>query len=248
MALLTQTGTYLAKPNTWGVKAEEGKSPRFAIVFDCVQRRIGAEWEPVDGEQRITGFFTLINKDGNGNEINLRALRDALGWDGLSFESLENGDWSKTEVQIVVDNHVYNGKTSLEVKYLNPRDYTGGGGGIEKAEPQTIKSLDQKYGAALRALTKNSPSAGGSTAKASVAPTIDVKTPEGAKTAAWEAFIKASPSYDPGKRITVFKKLVTTALFPAPKDPKTASAEEWLNARDLIAQQFSEQIEDLIPF
>lgn len=242
MPIVTRTGTYLATPVSWGIRQDEGKCPRFAMVFAANQYRVGAGWEDVEADEKITGFFTLFNKDGSPNEINLKALHDALGWDGQSLASLEGGDWSGNQVQIVVGEHSYNGKTSLEVKYLNPRDYQYSG--IDKAAPETLQGLDMKYGASLRALFAK-PSGNG--AKPG---TLKVVAPpsgaDAAKQEAWKAFTQKTPKYDPQKRAETFKRIVGEML-PAGKEPKDCDAADWTKIRDAIDSDFMPDTGMLVP-
>lgn len=243
MALITKAGTYIARPKSWALgETREKKCPQFTVQFKCEQYRNGSGFEPVQGDESITGYFTLINGNNEPNEINLRSLHDALGWDGRDFSSLESSDWTNTEVQIVVEDDTYNGKPSLRVRYLNPKDYSGGG--LEKADPQAVKSLDQKYGPALRALfgTKPTPKQ----VSAAAAPVASPDTPDGAKQLAWEAFNKATPSYDPGKRVQVFKKVVGE-VHPT-TEPKSLTADQWKQVREAIESDFNEATEGLIPF
>lgn len=242
MPIVTRTGTYLATPVSWGIRQEEGKCPRFAMVFAANQYRVGSGWEDVAGDEKITGFFTLFNRDGSPNEINLRALHDALGWDGQSLASLEGGDWSGTQVQIVVGEHVYQGQTSLEVKYLNPRDYQYSG--VEKAAPEQLQSLDMKYGASLRAMFT-----GNGKAAAKPAPKAKVPAPgtsDAAKQEAWKAFTQKTPSYDPDKRKEVFKRIVGE-LLPVGTEPKDATAAQWTMVRDKIDSDFMADTAQLVP-
>lgn len=251
MSMVSRAGRYLARPTSWGIKQEEGKCPRFAMVFECTQLLDGNEWVGVENES-ITGFFTLFNKDDSPNEINLRSLREALGWDGASLSTLETSEWTKIEVQIVVEPHEYNGKSSYEVRYLNPRDYVPG---IKKADAQTVQSLDQKYGAVLRALFKDkpSPARNGSSpapapARAATATATAVAPPSGIdteKAKAWRVFSDVTPTYDKAKRADIFKKLLQE-IVPH-KVTADFTAEDWHEVTARIGKDFDEATETIIP-
>jgi hypothetical protein len=174
--MLPEPGTYIAAPLGWGMVVDDGKTPQFLMQFECRYVMRGGAWEPAQNEQ-ITGYFYPLKKNGDINEICVDQLQKSLGWDGASFASLENGDWREVEVQIVIEDEVYDGKSRRKVKYLNPRDYRGPS--VEKADPQTIRNLDQRYGAALRATTKAKPSP-------ATRPATDPT--DAAKREAWEKF------------------------------------------------------------
>lgn len=234
MGMINKPGTYIATPASWAVKADEGKCPRFAIVFSVNQLRIGTEWEPIVNDEKITGFFTLFNKDQSPNEINLRSLRDSLGWDGTSISSLQNGDWSGTQVQIVVEEEMYEGKPRLAVKYLNPKDYAGSGG-LDKADPQRVQSLDQKYGAALRTLFKDS----------KPKTQIEVNPSDQMKQRAWRSFFDKTPGYQDEQRKSAFKRVVQEVV--AGKDPKTMTPDDWSAVMTAIESEFDVQTGALLP-
>src|ERR1051326_3246619 len=250
---LPEKGIYVAKPIEWAVVEPPGKCPRFECLFECTQRQNGAAWEQARGE-RITGRLTLVNTDGNLNEINYRSLRDALGWDGSSPKTLNDTDWSNTEVQIGVGDRGGNdGKNYREVAYLNPKDYKGHSR-IDKPDSQQIQSLEAKYGALFRAHAGKN---GGAkpTASASVAP-----KPNGAagKEKAWAVFVemvdgfaKTQPdkAYTAGEKIDVFRKVVSEEIFTG-RDLKQnpATDAEWEKAIETLSEKFSPAARMILPF
>jgi hypothetical protein len=225
MSLLTKAGRYLASPEQWGIKTEEGKCPQFGMTF-LVNSSLDGE-EQIEQGQRITGWWTLINTNGGANEITLKTMREALGWDGQSFSSLQGGDWTAMEVQIVVEPEEYKGKTTLKVRYMNPRDYAGG---LKSADPQAVQSLDAKYGAVLRALNKSL----GGTPKP---PTKPSTTPAAeAKKAAWGVFVSMSPSFDRDRQVSVFKALLSDMFEPRTAQDLTAN--EWKSLMERIRADY----------
>lgn len=237
MSMIEQAGTYIAKATSWGVEVEEGKCPKFVMFFEVSADKDG---QPVEGS--ITGYFTLINKDNSANEINLRCLKDVLGWDGQSFDTLNDGDWSQTEVQIVVEQEEYQGKTQLRVRYLNPKDYAGGSGFIKKAEPAAVQNLNAKYGSTLRALFGGKAKTGSNGASA---PAVKVASADIEKGLAWKALTDRSPTYSQDRRKEAFKSCALDK-FPG-KEPRDLGAEEWKEVRQAIEADFSEAVGGLIP-
>lgn len=254
---LPEVGTYIAKLVGWTVEAPPDKCPRFVALFETLQIKGTEGFEPCEAH-RINGNFTLINKNEEPNEINVRALKDALGWDGASFEALDNGDWSQVEVQIVVgeeqstaDNKIYK-----KVKYLNPRDYAGGRS-IEKADAGTIKSLDARYGAKLRAFT-GAKATTSSNGKAAHTPKKASPRP-GGKQGAWAVFTaavrewnEANPgdAYTHDDQVETFKRVtqeIVDSRTPG-KPLNTLDEDEWKEVTQKISENFDAGSKNLIPF
>lgn len=256
--MLPEKGTYIAGLLEWAVNQPDGKCPSFDVFFECRQVRQDGQWSPSNGE-RIKESFNLVKRDGNLNEINVRGLRDALGWDGASFAALNNGPWDQAEVQIVVGEEAgSDGKMYKAVRYINPRDYTGPAR-ISGADAQTLTSLDQKYGAMLRALTGAKPGAPAAkpapqTKPAPAAPG-GVLTAETAKGLCWKAFSDAcdeyqrdnpNAGYDAARKTAVFKELIAHH-YPG-RESKTLTAQEWDGLRAAIAEDFSPAAAGFVPF
>jgi hypothetical protein len=145
-------GRYIAQPRKWTLgKSKEG-AVEFAVEFALSQWYSDAdgEWKDVATEGlSIVGYFYPITKEGKINQFQYDSLCESLGWNGTALKDLQNGDWSKTEVQLVLQHEEYKGKPQMKVKFLNPRDSNRGG--MKEADPQTVMSLDQQFGALLRA-------------------------------------------------------------------------------------------------
>jgi hypothetical protein len=109
-------------------------------------------WDNVEAGTGISAYFNLVTSKKELNQFNVDALKEALGWDGMSFASLSSGDWSQTDVQVTLEEEEYEGKVQIKVKYINPRDWEPRG---IQADPQAIAAADQQFGAMLRALGPN---------------------------------------------------------------------------------------------
>ena len=111
------------------------------------------EWADCSHENfEVTGYFYLEKRDGSLNTITLDSLKAALGWDGRDPFWLQESDLSEHPVQVKLAFEEYNGKNRLKVQYLNPYD-SKGGGGVTKADTVTRKSIANRMGSKLRALT-----------------------------------------------------------------------------------------------
>lgn len=155
----TKSGKYIARPVQWTVSESTNHCPQFVAGFAIIYWWNGAQWEDVTAQDlSITAYMTLFDRSGNPQEFNIDGLKDSLGWDGLSLTSLNESDWSGVEVQLVIQEEEYNGQKKMKVKFINPRDYVGGGG-VEKSDPAAVKNLDQMFSGKLRALNGGKASA-----------------------------------------------------------------------------------------
>jgi hypothetical protein len=242
--MVQKEGVYRGRPIVTAIEEKDTGSVQFNGTFQVTEIKEADGWKPVEGDQQINAYLNLITKAGAPNEINIRSLKDSLGWDGASFASLQKQDWNGAKCQLVVGQETYDGKAQMKVKYVNPYDYEGGAG-VAPSEPQVIQSLDAKYGGMLRAL--------GGKATATPAP---VQSPSMGKDLAWQLFVRRvdeygaeSPSeaYTHDKRVSVFKQIVTE-IAGAGKDLNKLSAAEWANVHKQIEKNFSAQTAGLLPF
>ncbi len=117
------------------------------------------EWADCAGENwEIVGYFYLEKKDGALNTVTIDALKAALGWDGRDPFWLQETDLSQHAVQVKLGFEEYGGKTRLRVQYLNPFGSTGVGG-VSKADAATRRTIGNRLGSKLRALSGPAPAA-----------------------------------------------------------------------------------------
>lgn len=151
----TKAGRYLAVPMEWTVEnVGTAQTVSFTCNFIITHQLVDNEWEDVaDRGMTIIGNSYIVKKTGELNPHAIKSLRDALGWDGISFTVLANSDWSNTQVQLTIEPETRTTddgqtRTSMKVKWINHKDWTGGS--ISR-DPAAIQSLEDKYGAMLRA-------------------------------------------------------------------------------------------------
>lgn len=222
---LNREGRFIARPRVWGVKIEQGKCPQFAVTFDCLQEEIHGDWQICNGGEEITGFFTLIDGKGQPITFQLENIRDAFGWTDGKFSSLDQGDWSQTEVQIVCGYEEYKGKNRLKVQYLNPRDYVSGAD-VKKADSSALKNLDAQFGPLVRAAIGVKPGANGKPANPANSPA------EQAKSVCWKKFLAKRTDTPAEERNEEWKKIVSG--YCEGSDPKTLAADDWNKLGTLI--------------
>lgn len=230
MALPSQPGRYIARPRDWTVKDEgPGKPVTFVCSYDLLQFFHDGSWVQVS-DLGITGYHYVIKKDGTGNEMTIKALRDSLGWYG-NISALANTNWSDAEVQLTLKQEEYQGKPQIKVGFINPRDYVPGV--VEHSDPQTIQSLDAKYGSMLRAMgqTGNPPakSSNGAAKPAAPTPADPVKV---ARMAAWEAFRVEHPGKGNEELTEPWRAMIKSVI--ADRASTTFTADDWKKIQNAI--------------
>ena len=135
-------GTYPAKPIAHTVsEPKEDRADQIAIKF---------EFE-VDGAKKQIIYFGSLHD--NAIKFTLAAIENC----GFKYNSLADFlrpdalDYSK-EVDIVIENHTYNGKTSPRVQWVNRR----GGMELKSMAPEAAKSRLASYDILLREHRKSS--------------------------------------------------------------------------------------------
>jgi hypothetical protein len=262
--LLNREGRFIANIVASGVKIEDGKCPQFAAEFVVKLEWVDDVWQETHPEE-ISEWFTLRNKNGALNKINCESIIKSLNWDGRSFTALNQADFSQVEVQIVTRFEPdQNGKSRLRVKYLNPRDYEGGG--VSKADPNALRALDAECGSLLRATfggtgakaTATRPTASPSPGNGQTHPATPTaaKSPlDTAKANAWAAF-KAANEAMPEAEIPDVWRAAIKAFLPG-KLSKDWSEREWNEftrcrfERPVVTSPISDEpefTEDDVPF
>lgn len=246
--LVEKDGIYLANPVNTSIEEKDTGSVQFTGFFNCTHILEGREFVDLQGAQNIYAHLNIVTKAGALNDINVRSLKDSLGWDGASFASLQRDDWGDTQVQLVVGwEPDQNGVNKLKVKYINPKDYKPSGG-VEKADPQVIQSLDAKYGSLLRAMggvKKAAPTNGnGSSPRDSMG-----------KDLAWAAFQAKVDAYGrehpdevwpQQKRVDKFRELAMSISGVTDKTKITPA--DWVTIKRQIEADFSPATGELIMF
>lgn len=128
------------------------------------------DWFSVENRNyTIKGWFVLINKDGQPNEINLNNIVGVFDWRSGSLNDLQNtfkkisGDQLDVRCQCYLKNEADDrGQDRLRISGLFPHD-AAPSGAAQSADEDTLRSMDQKFGATLRSLmprqTANTPQA-----------------------------------------------------------------------------------------
>lgn len=253
MSTPTQNGVYVAEPVGIVIEEKTTGSVQANIQFKLTEYRgpDGKSSDPCDFT--FTAYMNLVTKAGKLNEINARSFRESLGWDGKSFSSLANMDFTDVRCQVVVgDGTDQNGSTKREIKFINPIDYVPGAAVV--SDPAAIQSLDAKYGAMLRATAGNGPSKPNGKAASSKPAASSIDTAKQVAYAKYMSLVdeygRENPSnvYTTGERTEVFKYLATEYGKKIGKEPKAFDAADFAAFKTQIEERFTPSTREFCPF
>ncbi len=121
----------------------------FVCRFQLVQELISGQWEPVEEDFDITGYFYLEKRDGSLNTVIIDQLRKAFGWDGRDPFWLQDTDFSGLQVQIKLGWERWNDQDRLKVQWIDAEDATPLG--VPQTDENVRRSIANRLGAKLRA-------------------------------------------------------------------------------------------------
>jgi hypothetical protein len=177
------------------------------------------DWAPYD--QSITSYLVLYTKGADGQWAELRnaeQIKKALGWDGLTFESLAAGKYDEKTILFRVEEHEYNGKTSLKVNWIDAAD-ANPTKTLAKYDAGKLAGLTAKMGSVLVAkATAPTPARAPvpASAKPAGAPVAPPRGKPGPKPKGSKPALPSSPDGQPAAPSTA-------APAPAPAAPATAA-------------------------
>ena len=178
MNAVDRAGTFRGKPSEWGVSETKNGYPQFVVKLQAAEfyDETTGEWVAwAQYEQEITAFLVLYTKDDKSSTgwkelLNAGQIKKALGWDGLSFESLANGKYNETIVLFRVEVREYNGNSALQVNWIDAAD-ANPVKTLPKYDTDKLKALTAKLGGALQgAAAVPTPARAPATAKPAVPP------------------------------------------------------------------------------
>ena len=151
---IDRPGTFRGRPTEWGVSESKGGYPQFVVRIaaqEYYDEQAGQYIPWSEYDQEITGYLVLYTqKDGQWVELlNAEQIKKALGWDGKSFESLANGQYTETIVLFRVEESVYNGSTSLKLSWLDAADASPTKN-LPKYDASKLKAMNEKFAGVLK--------------------------------------------------------------------------------------------------
>lgn len=125
-------GKYRARARQWAWGISSKDNEQLAILFEFL------DYPGVT----MTAYRSFTDE---AFDYSIAALR-TCGWQGDDFEDLTGLD--ANEVQLVLENDTYEGKTELKIKYIN----STGGIALKKAmEPASLKTFAQRMKGRIKA-------------------------------------------------------------------------------------------------
>ena len=170
MSLIVQARTYRGKILDHGVAATKNGFPQFEAALQAVEaydedEKVWVDWSDVE-QKDITAFLVLFGK--NGETLSNQQLKKVTGWDGLSFQGLSAMDLSGVGIQFRVEENTYEGKTTLQVSWIDGYDAEPGRS-VRKLDDAGLKAIDAQYASMLKqSATAKAPAKAGVKAKTTV--------------------------------------------------------------------------------
>lgn len=234
--LANREGRFKATILEHGV-AETGpnKLATFVCRFQLSQELINGEWEPVDQDFDITGYFYLEKRDGTLNSITIDNLKSAFGWDGRDPFWLQDADFNRHVVQVKLAYETFDGKTRLRVQYVDAEDATPSG--VPQADDTARRSIGTRLGSKFRANAGGTPAPapkpnpGSRPAPPNPAPAAAPSAPPPTIAGltmqqAWEAFTKSYPENCAQEHTESEWFRLLNQMFPG-KKPEQLTQQDW---------------------
>lgn len=227
--LIDREGIFKASITDWALDEQKGSGiPKFTIEFDATEYLENAQWyDWREYKQTIRGYFYPFMKTGDPNTTTIDNLKNSIGWDGLSLESLGNGNYKDVIVQITIKNGSYKGNPRMEVAWINPGDFDPT---LKKLDEKGVKRMASNWDAKLRAIGGAKSGSTATKPKPPPMPPATTKPPtvKAARDKAWAAFVNAQVRGEKLKAQEVPKawEYVFSVMFEG-REESTLTAAEW---------------------
>ena len=155
MQLIKKTGTYRGYAMDSGVSKTKNGFPQYILACQAVEVWDEDEQAWVDitatEDVEITAYQCLFG--GNGEPTrSCQQVMQIFGWSGKSFSELADLDVSQIAFQFRIEEHEYDGKTSLQVSWIDVSEAIPGRQ-VRKLDVKEIKDLDAEFSKGLKSLT-----------------------------------------------------------------------------------------------
>ena len=147
MDLIDRAGTFRGSILSHAVGATKNGFPQWTPQLygaELYDEELGewVDWTAVP-ENELTAYLVLYDSK-NEQTLNHRQVEKVTGWDGTDFEELENMDLSETGIQFRVAENTYDGKTNLQVEWIDEYDATPGRI-TRRLDPAELKALSARF-------------------------------------------------------------------------------------------------------
>lgn len=152
MLKLDRPGIFKATVLHWSFKAFPGKMSRavnigFKITAQLGDGNVWQDWSGYE-DHTVYGDFFIVGKDGRVLVEQLERLSESLKWNG-DVRDIPNGLPPEIEVQIKVEEEIYENKPRYKAMWINPKEYTGGR--HNQTDIEEVSNFHNQYGSQIRA-------------------------------------------------------------------------------------------------
>ncbi len=171
MSLIDREATFRGNIIDHAVSLTKNEFPQFVCklaakeIYD-EEEKVWVDWSDVE-ENEITAYLVLYG--GKGETLNSTQVKKATGWDGLSFQGLNDADLSEVIVQFRTEDRTYEDKTTLQVTWFDEADAEPGRS-VRKLDQSELKQLDAKFAQILKSSGKKAAPAKAGTKKEAAKP------------------------------------------------------------------------------
>lgn len=151
MSLIDRVATFRGKIVDHGVSLTKNEFPQFVCSLVGTEiwdedEQVWVDWTDVDLNE-ITAYVVLYGS--KGETLSFSQVKKICNWDGASFQTLNDGDYSEIGIQFRVVENTYDNKTRLKVEWIDEFDAEPGRS-VRKLNPDEMKQLDAKYAKFLK--------------------------------------------------------------------------------------------------
>lgn len=248
MSLIDRAATFRGNIVDHAVNVSTNDYPQFVpqLIANEIwdkEEQVWVDWSKYE-EREITAYLCLFGSKGEV-EFNMRQVKAVTGWNGNSFQELNDADLSKVTLQFRVEENTYQEKTRLQVSWIDVADATPGHQ-VTKLDASELKQLDAQYARFLGKKTvptkaKTTKPAGPKAASKVKAKGIEPTQPKG------PVKKRTKKSNDPlGPDSVPPAPEEQTAPIPAPPDPGLPTGhctkqEAWEAAYMLKAKEYDDE-------
>jgi hypothetical protein len=234
MPVVNRVGRFKAAIIERGIGLQgENQLVTFICKFALTHEYIDGDWADIAEESlEATAYCYLTKKDQSVNDFQVRMLQEALEWhDGDPMSLQESPDFEGKLVQITTDEDEYKGRVRIRVGFINHIDWSGA---VPKADAATARTIRNRIGAQIRAMSGGSPAPAKKPGKAPSSPpkssspakTDTLRPTTATQEKAWEAFLKCcAENWD---QQTIEKEWFDVlSKITGTDDPEAITPEQW---------------------
>ena len=248
MSTVDRIGDFRGKGIEFAVaETKNAGLPQFVVKCQALEMyneeaEIWEDWSEYG--QEIMAYLLLQSGAGKNDPLDLAQVMKVFNWDGKSYLQLDTGAHDDVKFQFRVTENTYEGKTSLQVSWIDEYDAEPGRK-VKKMTEADLKALDKKFGKVVAA-TKKAKSPPKAPAKTATTPTKKPvppakKTETGCtKDEAWDYLVSNPELFAKGVTedtiaesfVDIMDEIAGSAIE---EDKITPS--QWLDIRDAVAKK-----------